>query len=174
MPKNMEDIVAKIIDYAANHSHKPLIFIGFMGSGKTTIGKKIAHRLAYNFIDTDDYIEKVYAKSISTIFQEHGEIGFRQIETAIIQELNYTSNLVISTGGGLPCFNENMTFLNKKGSTIYLKTSVDILVSRLLKDRITRPLLENMSEQALQNFVEKKLAEREIFYAQAQFITEIQ
>ncbi len=143
-----------------------LIFLtGFMGCGKSTTGKKLANKLGYEFIDLDHYIEQKQETSISNILKEKGEDFFRNIETACLAELASRSRLVISTGGGTPCFNHNMNIINASGISVYLKMSVETLYSRLKNAKHTRPLLENLEGEKLKNTIKTKLSEREPYYA---------
>lgn len=141
-----------------------------MGSGKTTLGKKVANRLGIPFIDSDKEIEAYYGKSISEIFVEHGESHFREIEQEYIDALDLREDFVLATGGGMPCFGDNMQRLNEIGLTFYLKRSPKELTQRLLNAKAKRPLLEGLSEEDLLQFVEKKLDERNEYYQQSQII----
>ncbi|MDQ3190298.1 MAG: shikimate kinase [Bacteroidota bacterium] len=143
-----------------------LIFLtGFMGCGKSTTGKKLANKLSYEFVDLDDYIEQKQGSKIGEMLNEKGEEYFRNIETACLAELASKNNLVISTGGGTPCFNHNMNIINASGISIYLKLSVETLYGRLKNAKHTRPLLENLEGDKLKSTIRTKLAEREPFYS---------
>ena len=142
-----------------------LYLIGFMGVGKTTIGKKLSKKYNINFIDTDEEIERVSHKSISTIFQRHGEDHFRRLETITLKSIK--KNNIVACGGGLPFYNNNMYFIKKSGLSIYLKASKEEIFVRLEKDYKTRPLLQNKSIKALKEFINEKLIEREKFYNKA-------
>jgi len=117
-----------------------VILVGYMGSGKTTLGKKLSEKLAIPFIDSDQAIEKKMNKTIVQLFEELGEHKFRILETEFIHGLSNTSSFVLATGGGLPCFFDNILLLNDLGLTIYLKTSSEILANRILKENNCRPL----------------------------------
>ena len=134
-----------------------------MGCGKSTFGKKLANALNYNFIDTDIEIENLAKKTVYELFNSNGEQYFRSLEEHWLKEFNGQKN-VISTGGGLPCFNDNMEILNQKGITIYLRRPVKELVNRLINSKKSRPLIVNMSAFELEKYIEHKLAERESFY----------
>jgi shikimate kinase len=151
-----------------------LYLVGYMGSGKTTIGKLLAEKLNRSFIDMDEFIENRYRKTIATIFEEKGENGFREIELRVLQETAGFENVVISTGGGLPCFFDNMEVMNRTGITIYLKASVDELVRRLNFDKQKRPLIKGKNPEELRAFIETNLEKRESFYNRATIIFEIQ
>jgi shikimate kinase len=149
-----------------------IFLIGYMGAGKTTIGKKLATQLNLEFVDLDRFIEKRYNKTISQIFSEKGETQFRDIEMNLLNEIADFENVVISTGGGAPCFHNNMQRMNEAGITIYLKVSIEELSRRLEHCKNTRPLLKNKSADELKKFVAEVLPEREIFYNQASIIFE--
>ena len=156
-------------------SEKSKIFlIGYMGAGKTTIGKLLAKRLNWSFIDLDSFIENRYRRTIAAIFEEKGEAGFREIERRTLQEISSFENTVISTGGGLPCFFDNMDLMNKTGITIYLRAEVNELVGRLSFDKHKRPLIKGKNKEELREFVEINLKKREPFYNRAKIIFDVQ
>jgi shikimate kinase len=144
-----------------------IFLIGFMGCGKTTFGKKLASALGYPFFDLDHQIEAQVKRSIPEYFAAHGEASFRQLESSVIQESEYPEDSVISTGGGTPCFNDNMEWMNANGLTIYLEMPPLALARRLEKGKSKRPLLKDLDENALVRFIEDKLSERAAFYSQA-------
>lgn len=148
---------------------KPIVLIGFMGVGKTSLGKKLAKKLNWRFIDTDKLIEQKQGINISQIFEKYGENHFRQLEHNLLLELKFVKNAVIATGGGLPCFHDNMIHLNSFAQTVYLKKEADQLTNHLKKIKSTRPLIAHMNEHQLNNYVEQKLKERADFYELAQF-----
>ena len=147
-----------------------IFLIGFMGCGKTTIGKKLAKTLSCKFIDLDKYIEGKTGESVQQIFKEKGEKYFRVLETESLMEICKSDNLVIATGGGTPCFFDNMQRILDKGICIYLKMEANNLAKRLSKEKSKRPLIENLTEKYLVNFIRKKLVEREVFYNKANHI----
>jgi len=148
-----------------------IFLIGYMGSGKTTIGKLLAARLGYRFLDIDTTIEEKYFKSISQIFVEKGEPEFRLIEKQNLHDLAEFENVVISTGGGAPCFFDNMDYMKAHGITIYLKLSAAQLTERLESSHDgKRPLLADRKGAELLQFIAAGLAKREPFYSKAQFI----
>lgn len=149
---------------------KRIILIGFMGSGKSTLGKKLAKRLAIPFIDSDAEIEREYNKSIGELFGEYGESHFREIESHFIRSLHNKESFVLATGGGMPCFQANMSLLNDLGTTFYLERSPKELMHRLINAEQQRPLIAGLSEEDLLSFIEKKLAEREEYYKQASMV----
>jgi len=146
--------------------------IGYMGSGKTTVGKQLAKKLNLQFIDMDMFIENRYHKSISAIFEEKGEDCFREIERKALHEIIDFENIVISTGGGLPCFFDNMDVMNQVGTTIYLKVSVEELANRLRTGKQQRPLIKDKNPEEMKDFITVNLAKREEFYNQATYIFE--
>jgi len=148
---------------------KPVFLTGYMGSGKTAMGKLLATQLNYTFIDLDAYIEAKFHKTIASIFSEKGENEFRLIEKQCLHEVADFENTVISTGGGAPCFFDNMEFMNNRGLTIYLKLTVEHLAKRLETSAIgKRPLIADMDVDGLLNFISETLKVREPFYNKAQ------
>ena len=147
-----------------------IFLIGFMGCGKSTIGKKLAKTLSCKFIDLDNYIERKTGESIQQIFKKKEEKYFRVLEIESLMEICKSDNLVIATGGGTPCFFDNMQRILDKGICIYLKMDIEDLARRLSKEKSKRPLIENLTEKYLVNFIRKKLVEREVFYNKANHI----
>jgi shikimate kinase len=141
-----------------------IYIIGFMGSGKTTAGKKLASLLGWPFIDLDKKIEEYTGKTIPEIFSQDGEDYFRRTETQLLRELKSSSDAIISTGGGTPCHSDNMDFMLDTGLTLYLKMTPEQLRSRLLKSKTDRPLLKDLDHDGLLLFIEEKLAYREKWY----------
>jgi shikimate kinase len=144
-----------------------IFLIGYMGSGKTTIGRLLAKKLNLQFIDTDTFIENRYRKSIHDIFAEKGEVAFREIERNILIEILAFENTVIAAGGGTPCFSDNMDLMTRTGVTIYLKLSEEQLLERLMPIKHKRPLLNNKNPDELKNYISTTLAEREPIYSRA-------
>lgn len=151
------------------HKSSTIILVGFMGSGKTTFGMKLAKKMNYQFVDTDKEIEELVGMSIESIFNTKGEKYFRQLEKQYIQKLK-VQNVVIATGGGMPCFYDNMEYLNKIGVTVYLEYSSQELFERLKNETVNRPLLKHKSEEDLFNYIDDLLLKREHYYLQAQTI----
>ncbi|MCD7938343.1 MAG: shikimate kinase [Tannerellaceae bacterium] len=149
---------------------KRIFLIGYMGAGKTTVGKDLAQRAGLSFIDLDAYIEGRYHKTVRQIFDEKGEDGFRQIERNMLQEVAAFENVLISTGGGAPCFYDNMEFMNGCGTVVYLKVSVDELANRLELCKHTRPVLQGRSGEDLKCFIRENLEKRESHYTKASVI----
>ena len=150
-----------------------LFLIGFMGSGKTFIGQKLAEALGFDFIDMDHYLEEKTGATIPEVFEREGEVYFRQLEHNILLELKDKSNCVFSTGGGAPCFHGSMEIMNECGITVYLKVEPKNIVKRISDQRTHRPLLRNFANDfELLNFVKNKIAERNEFYSQAKIIVD--
>ncbi|MFA6946485.1 MAG: shikimate kinase [Pedobacter sp.] len=147
-----------------------VFLIGFMGSGKTTIGKKLANYLKYDFIDLDKVIESRAGMSIVNYFELHGEGAFRELERDILQKTEFPENAIIATGGGAPCFGDNMEWMNKNGLVAYLSLSPKALASRLEHSKTDRPLIRHLKGDELIDFIRKKLQEREEFYNQAKYV----
>lgn len=149
-----------------------LIFlVGFMGSGKTTLGRPLAGRLGYEFVDLDQAIEAGEGMTVREIFATRGEECFRLLERAYLQDiLARKRDAVVSTGGGTPCFHDNMETMNGGGVTVYLKLAPAMLASRLAKAKVSRPLLAGKSPEELLQYVSDTLAERETFYGQANVV----
>lgn len=141
-----------------------------MGVGKTTLGKALAQALNLEFVDLDLYIQSRYQKSISQIFADSGEEGFRQIENKMLKEVSDFENVIISTGGGAPCFYDNIDIMNAKGTTIYLQAEPRLLSERLVNCKEKRPLLHNKTDDELHLFVKENIEKREPFYSKAKII----
>uniref|UniRef100_UPI003217B2FC shikimate kinase n=1 Tax=uncultured Draconibacterium sp. TaxID=1573823 RepID=UPI003217B2FC len=147
--------------------------IGYMGSGKSHLGRKFSSHLGMQFIDMDHYIEERNCKTIPQIFAEEGEAEFRKKERQALNELSEFTDIVIATGGGAPCFFDNIDLMNKTGKTIFLNIHPDILADRLLKSKTERPLIKGKSREELVAFIDETLKKRNEFYSQAHYqITE--
>ncbi|MEI8271905.1 MAG: shikimate kinase [Paludibacter sp.] len=146
-----------------------IFLIGYMGSGKTTIGKVLANILGYTFVDMDSHIETKQFKTVSQLFTEVGEEKFRQLEYQCLHEVAEFENVVVATGGGAPCFFDNMPYMNSQGMTVYIKLTVEQLAERLETSHANkRPLLADRKGDELKTFIAEGLAKRESFYDQAQ------
>lgn len=149
---------------------KRIYLIGYMGAGKTTVGKALEKRTGLSFIDLDYYIEGRYRKTVSQLFAEKGEETFREIERRMLHEVSMFEDVLISTGGGTPCFFDNMDYMNSCGTTIYLQVPVAELAKRLELCKHTRPVLAGRSGEALEAFIAESLARRDIYYKQAKIV----
>jgi shikimate kinase len=149
--------------------NKPTIFflIGFMGSGKSHWGQVWAKELGIDFFDLDAEIEAKESKTVAQIFETNGEDYFRKIETEILKIVGNKPNCIIACGGGTPCFYNNINWMNEQGTTIYLKTTPQTILNRVLQEQEKRPLIKKMNQAELLFFIEQKLNEREAFYNQA-------
>jgi shikimate kinase len=144
--------------------------VGFMGCGKTTWGRKLAAKLDYEFIDLDHALEAKAGMSIAEYFSSFGEDAFRQLESDVLKQTEYPENVVVSTGGGLPCFFDHMSWMNNNGQSLYIKLSPKTLADRLENSKTIRPVLQGKKGDELVEFITSKLAEREGYYLQASYI----
>lgn len=151
---------------------KTCFLLGFMGCGKTWWGTRLSERMNLPFVDLDTHIEKGEGTTIAGIFERTGENGFRELERAYLRKLATLPVSVVATGGGTPCFSDNMDWMNAQGLTLYLKTPVDVLAARLRLDRDARPLLQGISDHQLEEYLGQLLSRREPFYNQAKIIVE--
>lgn len=149
---------------------KRIFLIGYMGAGKTTVGKDLARRMGLSFIDLDCYIEGRYHKTVGQIFADKGEEAFRDIERRMLREVAMFEDVLISTGGGAPCFFDNMEFMNDAGTTVYLKVSVEELAKRLETCKTTRPVLKGRSGDELRAFIGESLEKRTPHYTKASIV----
>ena len=147
-----------------------IFLLGFMGSGKSTVGQRLAGRLGYSFIDMDARLEGEHGMTINEIFEKLGEKAFRELESNLLKEMVSLQDAVISTGGGLPCTGNNMDLINRKGVSIYLKMEPAALLNRLSRGKSHRPLIRHLSRQELETFIQEKLGEREPVYLRAHHI----
>ena len=152
---------------------KSIIIIGYMGAGKTTVGKALAKELGVMFYDLDWYIESRMRKTVKQIFDEVGEEGFRQIEHNMLHEVAEFENVVVSCGGGTPCFFDNIDYMNQVGEVFYLKASPETILQHLSMSRGERPLLKDKTPEQLQQFVTEQLAQREPFYSKTRHIVDV-
>lgn len=148
---------------------KTIYLIGYMGCGKSTLGKALARRCDLEFIDLDDYIETCAGKTIRQIFAEDGEATFRELERRLLSEVSdkATGDLLVACGGGTPCFSGNMELMQSKGLTVLLSASEDRIMERLKRGRHKRPLIAALTDDELEEFVRRQLADRMPHYTRA-------
>ncbi len=146
-----------------------IFLIGMMGSGKTFWTKKIAKWIKSAGYDLDDLIEMTEEKTISEIFEEDGEDFFRKLEAKILRWFKEKKKFVLATGGGTPCFQDNMNWMKKEGIVIWLDESLEILVQRLAAEKAHRPLIAHLSNEEIAQFIQQKLVERHAYYQQADY-----
>ena len=144
-----------------------------MGAGKTTVGKTLAQELNLPFYDLDWYIESRMRKTVKEIFDERGEEGFRLIEHNLLHEVAEFEDVIISCGGGVPCFYDNMDYMNQKGDTVYLKATPEVLYGHLKMGKSVRPLLQNKTSEEVEEFIKEQLQVREPFYSKAKYTLDV-
>ena len=144
-----------------------IIIVGYMGSGKTTVGKALSKELGIPFYDLDWYIESRMRKTVPQIFAERGEEGFRKIEHNMLHEVAEFEDVIISCGGGTPCFFDNMDYMNGQGETVYLQASPEVLYDHLKMGKTERPLLKNKTPEEMRQFIAEQLELRDPFYSKA-------
>ena len=147
-----------------------IFLIGYMGAGKTTLGKAFARAMGLTFVDLDWYIEERYHKTVRQIFEERGEDGFRELEKRMLHETGEFEDVVISVGGGTPCFFDNMDYMNSVGQTVFLDVDVKVLFRRLKVAKQQRPLLANKTDEELMTFIVEALQKRLPFYSKANYV----
>mgnify|MGYP001115491571 CR=1 FL=1 len=148
-----------------------VVLVGYMASGKSSVGKILAERLNVDFIDLDVYIEMEEDLSISNIFTEKGEVYFRIKETEYLTKLlDSEKNFVLSVGGGTPCYANNIKLIAEKAESFYLKASLNTLYNRLKKQRKNRPLIASLKLENLKEFIAKHLFERALYYDKAKHL----
>ena len=150
-----------------------IILIGYMGAGKTTIGKHLSKELGIPFYDLDWYIESRMHKTIKQIFDEKGEKEFRKIEYNMLHEVAEFENVIISCGGGTPCSFDNMNYMNQQGETVYLKASPEVLHGHLKMGKAVRPLLFNKTQDEMKIFIQEQLKQREQYYSKAKYTLDV-
>lgn len=146
--------------------------VGFMGSGKSTFGRRMASRAGWIFEDLDSLIENIEGRSVEKIFKESGEDYFRKVESEELRSISGESNMVIACGGGTPCFMDNMEYMNQSGVTVYLKHNLATLAQRLANAKKSRPLIQGMNKWEMDRYIKEKLAEREKWYNKAKLIVD--
>ena len=147
---------------------KRIYLVGYMGAGKTTAAKRLAHRLGWDVVDTDALFEEKYKISVDDFFQKYDEPLYRKLESEILKSTGNLDHTVISTGGGTACFFDNMEWMNQHGTTVFMRISPESVVDRVLHSHHKRPLTRGKSEEELLEFVSQHYASRMPFYEQAQ------
>ncbi len=150
-----------------------IILIGYMGSGKTTVGKALSKETGMMFYDLDWYIESRMHKTVAQIFAERGEEGFRKIEYNMLHEVAEFEDVIISCGGGTPCFFDNIDYLNSQGDVCYLKATPEVLYKHLLMGKVERPLIKGKSPEELIKFITEQVGKREEFYTKARYTLDV-
>jgi shikimate kinase len=144
-----------------------IYLVGYMGSGKSTLGRRLASHAGLHFIDLDKYIEERNCRTVPQIFALEGEENFRKKERKALEEVSEFDNVVVATGGGAPCFFDNMDLMNRTGVTVFLDIHPEILAKRLLTSKTERPLIKGKSKDELENFIAGNLQKRRTFYEQS-------
>jgi len=144
-----------------------------MGAGKTTVGRTLAQELNMTFYDLDWYIESRMRKTVKEIFDERGEEGFRLIEHNLLHEVAEFEDVIISCGGGAPCFYDNIDYMNQQGDTVYLKATPEVLYGHLKMGKSVRPLLQNKTSEEVKVFINEQLQVREPFYSKAKYTLDV-
>ena len=150
-----------------------IILIGYMGSGKSTVGKALSKETGMMFYDLDWYIESRMRKTVAQIFAEKGEEGFRKIEHNMLHEVAEFENVIISCGGGTPCFFDNIDYINQQGEVVYLKATPEVLYRHLLMGKVERPLIKNKTPEELIAYITEQVAKREEFYNKARYTLDV-
>ncbi|KGN84907.1 shikimate kinase [Porphyromonas gulae] len=150
--------------------HAPIFIVGYMGSGKSTVGRKMADLLGWRFIDTDFFIENRFRKRVADIFRDEGEAVFRRRERVVIEELSGMEDTIIATGGGLSCHSDNMELMNEAGLTLYLEVSDEVLAVRLELCKRTRPKVKDKTGEELLSHIHEEMAFRGDIYRRAKVI----
>ena len=154
-------------------AHPRIFLIGFMGSGKTYWGNLWTEKSGLSFYDIDEMVERNEGKSIAKIFAEDGEDYFRKLESFELRNLLSKNNFIAATGGGTPCFNDNITWMNENGTSVYLQSSPENIFKRLVSEKEKRPLIKNLDDEELLFYITEKIKEREFFYQQAKIILHV-
>lgn len=149
---------------------RPIFLIGYMGCGKSTLGRLASSMSGRSFIDLDSYIEGRFHATVKEIFAEKGEEGFRQIERSMLHEVGEFEDVIVACGGGTPCFFDNMEWMNMHGTTVYLDTSVDKLFTRLKRGKHKRPLIADKTDGELRDFIVGALMARMPHYSKAKVV----
>ncbi len=146
---------------------KPIFLIGYMGCGKSTLGRALSQASGLQFIDLDHYIENRFHATVSELFATRGEEGFRRAEHAMLDEVSQFADVIVACGGGTPCFFNNMEMMNERGTTVWLNTPIERLYERLQRNRSKRPILADKTDSELMAFITGALSAREPYYSKA-------
>jgi shikimate kinase len=150
-----------------------IFLIGFMGSGKSYWGRRLSEKLMLPFFDLDEQVESNEGKSITQVFAEQGEEYFRMLEKDTLHIISEShDSFIMATGGGTPCYFNNIEFMKKNGTVVWISTPVDLLFERLLKEKDKRPLIKDLDDDQLKRFIIKKFSDRKIYYEQADIMVE--
>ena len=147
-----------------------IFLIGYMGAGKTTLGRALSREMQVSFIDLDWYIEERFHKTVRQLFEERGEDGFREIEKKMLHEVAEFENVIVATGGGTPCFFDNMDYMNACGDAVFLDVDKDVLFRRLRIAKQQRPLLAEKTDDELRAFIDTALEKRLPYYRTARYV----
>jgi shikimate kinase len=147
-----------------------IFLIGYMGAGKTTVGKKLARKLNMDFVDLDDCFEQKYKLTIPIFFNRYGEMNFRKLEREVLLDSLNLENTVISTGGGMPCYFDNMHIIQENGYSVYVQMTPSALANRLIHSKRNRPLIRDLEYPELFDHIKKHLDRREVYYKQADLV----
>lgn len=150
-----------------------IMIIGYMGAGKTTVGKALARETGMQFYDLDWYIESRMRRTVPQLFAERGEEGFRIVERNMLHEVAEFEDVIISCGGGTPCFFDNIDYMNRQGRVVYLKATPDVLQKHLRMGKTVRPLIKGKSAEELAGFITEQLGKREPFYSKARYTLDV-
>lgn len=150
-----------------------ILIVGYMGAGKTTVGRVLAKDIGMRFYDLDWYIEGRMRKTVPRIFAERGEEGFRKIEYNMLHEVTEFEDVVISCGGGTPCFFDNMEYMNFKGDTVYLRAEPEVLYAHLRMGKVERPLLKGKTPEQMLGFIREQLSLRAPYYVKARHTLDV-
>lgn len=156
-----------------NAEYQKIFLIGFMGSGKNYWGKLWSEKAGFDFVDIDVLIEQEQGKAIGEIFAESGEDHFRNLETIALRSLGNKKNIIIASGGGTPCFNDNISWMNENGTSVYLQSSPENILKRLVNEKEKRPLIKNLQDEELLFYIREKIKERDFFYSKAEIILKV-
>lgn len=149
---------------------QPIFLIGYMGCGKSTMGRALSRTTGMKFIDLDNYIEGRYHQTVKEIFAQKGEEGFRAVERKMLHEVSDFEDVIIACGGGTPCFYDNIEHMNSHGTTVWLNTSIEKLHTRLMRGRHKRPLIADKNDEELLQFIITALESRKPHYSKAQMM----